>query len=401
MTRKSRYALGLVQSTGAALIALALLAPTAFAADVEVSGWMPYWRVSESIKDAKKHLDYVGTVHPFAFTVKSNGTLSDQAKLTKSNWKNFFKAADKADVDVVPTIMWADGAAIHATLSDESEREEHIEKIVAMVKKGKYAGIDIDYEAKWAETKDYFSMFLRELEEELGGKVLSCTIEARTPPASMYRDIPANIEYANDFAVIGKVCDRVNVMAYDQGRAVYAMNEANKGQPYSPVADLDWAREVMELAAQSIPKSKLYLGIPTYGYEYQVVVQPEWYSDYVRLWSFNPGYIEDMADDLDIEPYRTNAGEAGLTYFANGEDKKIPRSIKAPKGTPEGLQAAARALAYANQTGNTTSVNFATWNDGEAFAEKVELAEDLGLAGVAIFKIDGGEDQDIWDALED
>jgi spore germination protein YaaH len=400
MTRKTRAALSVAQTVGAALIAFALLAPSAHAADLDVSGWMPYWRVAESIRDAKRHLSDVDSLHPFAFTVKESGSLSDQAKLTKSRWKSFFKAADKADVDVLPTVMWNDGAAIHATLSDEDSREDHIESIVKMVRKGKYDGVDIDYEGKLAETKPYFSLFLQELKDELNGKQLSCTIEARTPPSSLYRDIPAVIEYANDYDAIGDVCDRVNIMAYDQGRAVYAMNEANKGQPYSPVADVDWVREVVNLAAQSIPKSKIYLGIPSYGYEYQVVVQPDWYSDYVRLWSFNPNYIEDIADDEDIEPYRTNAGEAGLTYFANKEEKRIPKSIKAPKGTPEGLEAAARALAYANSTGESITVNFATWDDEEAVEQKVSLAEELGLAGVALFKIDGGEDQGIWDALE-
>lgn len=399
MTSENRPLLALVQSLGAALIALALLAPSAHAAEVEVSGWMPYWRVSESIKDAKRHLDDLDVVHPFAFAVKSDGHLKDQLKLNRSTWKSFIKAAGKADVEVIPTVMWADGAKIHEILSDEGDREDHVDAIASMVRKGKYDGVDIDYESKWAETRPYFSLFLEELAEELDGKTLSCTIEARTPPSSLYREIPANLEYANDYAVIGRVCDRVNIMAYDQGRADIVLNESKAGQPYNPVADVDWVRKVAVLAAQSIPKDKIFLGIPTYGYEYTVTVSPNWYRSYARQWSFNPSYAEDLADDEDIEPYRTRAGEAGLTYFANDEDDDIPRSIKAPKGTPEGLEAAARALAYANKTGNSITVNFATWTDDVAFGQKVDLAEELGLAGIAIFKIDGGEDRGIWEAI--
>ena len=64
--------------------------------------------------------------------------------------------------------------------------------------------------------------------------------------------------------------------------------------------------------------------------------------------------------------------------------------------TKKGNEAAAQALAYANDTGKTTIVHVVWWSDAEAIAEKVDLAKELGIAGVAIFKIDGGEDKNIW-----
>ena len=41
------------------------------------------------------------------------------------------------------------------------------------------------------------------------------------------------------------------------------------------------------------------------------------------------------------------------------------------------------------------------WSDAAAIEEKVALAERLGLAGIAIFKVDGGEDPELWEMLKE
>ena len=382
------------------LIFIALVTITmplfAQAADFEVSGWIPYWKSFEGTKDAKKHLSELTEVSPFAYSVTSKGDLKDLAGLKKSVWKKFIKDAEKEDVRIIPTIMWSDTNNIHRILSDRDLREDHIDKIVSMVKKGKYSGVDIDYEAKLAATRPYFSTFLEELDEELGNKMLVCTIEARTPPESLYRTIPANLEYANDYNEINTYCDRVRIMAYDQQRADLKLNDARSGSPYMPIADPAWVEKVIQLTRKDIDEEKLVLAVPTYGFEYTLMVSPNWYQNYARQWSVTDEYAKDLADDLNIEPMRNAAGERSFSYSATTTPNVIPRSTRAPSGTPEGNEAAARALAYANATGTTTQVNLVWWTDADAIADKVDLAKKYGLRGIAIFRIDGTEDQDLW-----
>lgn len=362
--------------------------------DLKISGWIPYWQTSEGIKDAEAHIDELDSIHPFGYTVKSDGSLVDTAKLTESDWKDLFKTADKKDVEVIPTVMWSDGNAIQTVLSDKNLRKKNIDSIVGMIKKGGYAGVDIDYEGKLSASYNDFSNFLKDLKKSLGSKVLVCSIEARTPPSSLYATPPQTIEYANDYDAIGKYCDRVQILAYDQQRADIKLNDSKSGAPYMPIADVDWVRKVLELAMQSIPKQKIYLGVPTYGEQYQVTVSPNWFQSYASIGSLDPNDASKLAKTLKAKPSRNKAGEISFSYLP--ETNSQVAAYSAPAGTPSGNIVAAKALAYANATGLSTTFNLVWWSDAGAIKQKVDLAKELGIGGISIFKIDGGEDSKLW-----
>jgi spore germination protein YaaH len=369
--------------------------------DLEVSGWIPYWRDTQGIKDAKKHLSALDAVYPFVFTVTSTGNLKDQSGLDKSAWKSFIKTAQKKNVDIIPTIMWSDTTAMETVLNNPTLRTQHIKAIADMVKDGKYDGIDIDYEGKNSATKDGFSAFLKELKAALGKKTLVCTIEPRTPPDSLYTEIPATINYVNDYAVIGTYCDQITVMAYDQQRADIKLNAARKGAPYVPVADVDWVEKVLKLTLQSLPKEKVVLGIPTYGHHYAVTVAPDWYRDYWKVGALNVPDILDLAKEQKVKPSRNSAGEMGFSYIPKSSVlASYSKTLSIPKKTPTGEVAAAKALAYANKTGKEATFNVVSYSDAGAMKDKIDLAKDLGLRGVALFKIDGEEDQKVWTYLQ-
>ncbi len=411
------------------VLSLVLLAPNAHAATktkvttpakkvsvtaatkLEISGWVPYWRTATGTADVLPHLAGLTEVNPFGYTVKNNGELYDALNIQAPEWQTLKASAKAKNVRFVPTVMWSNTDAIHAVLSDPTKRALHIQSITDAIVQNGFDGIDIDYEAKSSDDKDNYTAFLKELSAKLGknklNKWLMCTIESRQPLTARYENgiPPSEIAYANSLPDINKYCDRVRIMTYDQQNADIELNKANKGVLYAPIADPVWVEKVVKYMAQDISKSKMVIGIPTYGYEYQAIsnIDGSGYT-YTKLDVFNPKYGTDLAREYGITPGRNAAGELGFSYVPSSYSSDLPSqsvlAALAPKGTPQANLAGAGALMYSKTQGKQVPIELLVWSDAVAIKNKVALARKLGVKGVAVFKFDGGEDQTMWSVLK-
>src|SRR3989344_1813703 len=368
----------------------------------EISGWIPYWRSATGTQDVLPHLPQLASVMPFGYSIKSDGTLADTAKLSEEPWTSFIAAARQNKVRVIPTVMWGNGANIQKILSNTKTSIALEDEIANLVKQNNFDGIDIDFEAKRHETINYFSTFLKGLYQRMGNKWVYCTIEARMPLESRYSPgavIPPDArDYANDYVEMNKYCDRVEIMAYDQGTIDTRLNGIRPA-PYAPTADIEWVEELATLASQNISKNKLIIGIPTYGYEYKVTPVSNGKHEYKVLWPFNPTYAIEIAEKLGITPARNEAGEIGFTY----DPKLLEETAPSNDESTQTQQTIASSSVAENENSGTapgSPFNYLSWSDSKAVADKVALARKLGIRGVAVFKFDGGQDPAIWGVLK-
>lgn len=358
------------------------------AASFDKAVWIPYWRKTEGASTTLANLDKVTQISPFAFELQTDGVIKNVLKIEEEPWTTLIKEAKKKKVKIYPTILSYphnsnEKQLQYLLLAQKKKRMAHEKDIVNLVVKNKFDGIDIDYEAKLAETRPYFSAFLIELSTLLHkqNKKLICTVEARTPPESRYattsQEVFSKVEYSNDYKVIGKVCDQVRIMAYDQSTddADLVNKNKNTGTTYKPVADIEWIKKVATYALWDIPAKKIILGVPTYGYKYEIMPATATSSlSYSRIGSMNFNYADDLAKSLNITPTRNNAGELSFVY-----------------ATSTGVNG--EYLGGAKQ--------YLVWySDATAIADKINIAKLYKLGGVVVFKVDGGNDPKLWEVLK-
>nr|WP_244283322.1 glycosyl hydrolase family 18 protein [Leptospira neocaledonica] len=169
-------------------------------------------------------------------------------------------------------------------------RDLHIQNILKEIDTYGYDGIDIDYEGMTCEKKEVFQEFLILLRDELHkkGKILSVAIHPKTvaekPSVYPCKGLKSSIQVdfyeayrgqlTHDYEFLGKVADKVKIMAYE-------LHPRKQGFPGpGPQAPDWWIDKILEYAVARIPNDKLYMAIPTYGYDWALHCQAETKSVY-------------------------------------------------------------------------------------------------------------------------
>lgn len=218
-------------------------------------------RNPDSVRSFLKHADKVDILVPTWYSVDSSGMV----------WGGpnplVMKTAKEHHVPVMPIVgaMGFGTKGFHAFLHNDAARKAFAEALPKICKRNGYMGFQVDFEdLKWND-RDALTSLMSQAAAALhqdGYKLSIATVpSAPGHPGQtkfgywIYRDWRG----VYNLRALAKSVDLICLMTYDQH---------TRYTPPGPVAGYPWVVQNLNFALKRVPKSKLSLGIPLYGYHW-------------------------------------------------------------------------------------------------------------------------------------
>jgi spore germination protein YaaH len=307
-----------------------------------------------SIRSFTDHADKIDILVPAWYRVDGKGLV----------WGGpnpyVLQTAAQHHVPVMPIVATIVQTELHQLFTTPAARDAFVDSILRECKKNGYSGFQIDFEnVQWTD-RDLLSGLVAETAAALHKEGLQLTI-ATVPNAP---GAPGNSNYAHwlyanwrgayDLKALARAADFICLMTYDQNTRWTAPG---------PVAGYPWTVQQLEYALQFVPKEKLSLGIPVYGYH--------WFAG-------DPG--------KDEKPNPT------AEYV---EKQEIDQYLAAyhPHTEWDSFDRTAWFYFYKDDTRE-----WVFYTDKRGFEERLNLARDHNLQGFCSWML-GAEDPAIWTVL--
>jgi spore germination protein YaaH len=263
-------ALALIQPAAQAAPAPIPTSPAASHRDVRVaaparvvSGWIPYWQLTDGVDAVVAHSALMRDASLFWYRATRIGgvRVQDPTQPNQTALDSAVSSLQSAGVRTYLTVtdQGFSAGTMATLLSNKPASARLVNNLVAVATSAHADGIDIDFEhmnfgvsgKARTQVKELFPLFLARLQKALHASSLRLLVSlpARNGP----RDPAWN---TIDYRAISPHVDRANVMTYD----VHTGSTAP-----GPIAPLPWVRSVATYAAAQFGR-RLSLGLPSYGY---------------------------------------------------------------------------------------------------------------------------------------
>ncbi|MBR3560276.1 MAG: LysM peptidoglycan-binding domain-containing protein [Oscillospiraceae bacterium] len=200
-------------------------------------------------------------------------------------------------------------------LNSEDLQQRLIQDVInAMQQKG-YYGLDVDFEFVFPRERTLYADFIRRLRESLNP--LGYPVIVALAPKTR-GDQPGLLYEAHDYALLGAAADAVLLMTYEWGYTY--------GPPMA-VAPIPQVRAVLDYAVGVIPREKIFMGVPLYGYDWPL----PYAQGQTRAESISPQYAVALAlrrraeilyDETAQSPYFYYTDRGGQQHVVWFEDAR-------------------------------------------------------------------------------
>ena len=294
------------------------------------------------VADAMRHLTFINV---FADSVGPDGSLSPPMNDQRI-------IADARQARVQPRLVIANlndegfqPEGVRRFLADPQAQDKLLASVIARMKSRGYEGLDVDFEYVPAASKDAYNCFLAKARAWLQGEGfnLSTAVPAKTS------DNQSGLLFEGiDYAAHGRYADFVLLMTYEWGYQT---------GPAGPVAPINEVRKVLDYAVTRIPKNKILMGIPNYGYDWTL--------------PFAPGSRARVVGNA----------EAVNIAVARGAEINFNETAKTPW------------FRYTDDGGRLHEVWF---EDARSIYAKLELVREFGIGGIGYWTVNYAFPQNWW-----
>jgi spore germination protein YaaH len=307
-----------------------------------------------SVNSFIDHADKIDILVPAWYSVDGNGLMWGGPN------PHVLQVAAEHHVPVMPIVATTAQAELHKLFTTPAARQAFINSVLTECKKNGYSGFQIDFEnVNWTD-RDLLTDLVAATAAALHKENLQLTI-ATVPNApgapgqsAFSRWLYANWRGAYDLKALAQATDLICLMTYDQNTRWTAPG---------PVAGYPWTVQQLDYALQFVPKEKLSVGIPIYGYH--------WFAG-------------DPGKDEKPNPTAESVGQ-----------QEIDQYLAAYHPHPEwdSFDRVAWFYFYKDDTRE-----WAFYTDKRGFQERWNLARDRKLQGFCSWVL-GTEDPEIWTML--
>ena len=312
-----------------------------------------------AIRSFLAHTGKIDVVVPTWYRVDSDGLVTGAPNPT------VLEAARRDHVPVMPILALFGKKTFHDLAANTEAQDRMNEAMVREAQLHGYTGFQLDFENLFWTDRDGLTALVKRSADALHKAGLKLTI-ATVPNAPGYpgaggfaKWIYTDWRGAYDLAELAKSVDLICLMTYDQH---------TRWTTPGPVAGWQWTMDNLDYALKFVPKEKLSLGIPLYGYHW-----------------FTGAPITDKATG-DEKP------NLSANYISTPDALQLATAYQ---GKVQWDEADHNAFFYFYRDQMREWVYF---TDLRTFRERYQLADQRGLEGFCSWVL-GSEDPEIWSFL--
>lgn len=143
-------------------------------------------------------------------------------------------------------------------LNNEEAQDRLIENLINTMSVKGYYGLDIDFEYVFQSDREAYARFVQKTTQIMNENGFFVVVSLAPKTSSEQKGL---LYEAHDYAVLGNAANIAFLMTYEWGYTY--------GPPMA-VAPINKVREVLNYAVTVIPPDKIFMGMPNYGYDFQL-----------------------------------------------------------------------------------------------------------------------------------